>query len=176
MRFPAHPLCRVDCPKHELSGCSWSASSSLDCINRFETSRRLSQVLSVEKAYVAAVNNTRTRLPMLKPVHNSKLASPVSTEVFGAPIFNYIPTHRELGPVFDAGMSFVNVYETAAMLDAYKSSPCAIVKAKHAFLQGICRRNSSAASRRYIRRANSRQPSNSLQISPTIQVSVGLRH
>ena len=65
---------------------------------------------------------------MLKPVHNSKLASPVSTEVFGAPIFNYIHTHPELGPVFDAGVSSLNSYETAGMLDAYRSFPCAIAE------------------------------------------------
>jgi len=114
---------------------------------------------------------------MLKPVHNSELASPVSTEVFGAPIFNYIPTHPELGPVFDAGMSFVNFYETAAMLDAYKSSPCAIVEGaariptRH--LPGELVRGFQEI---YSARELSTAIEPSLQISPTIRVSVGLRH
>jgi len=40
-------------------------------------------------------------------------------EVFGAPVFDYIQAHPEMGPIFDAGMTSLNCYETAAMLDAY---------------------------------------------------------
>lgn len=34
-------------------------------------------------------------------------------------MFSYVAAHPELGPVFDAGMTSLNFYETAAMLDAY---------------------------------------------------------
>ncbi len=44
---------------------------------------------------------------------------PAFKNVFGAPIFDYVPKHPELGPIFDAGMTSMNYYETAAMLDAY---------------------------------------------------------
>ncbi len=53
-------------------------------------------------------------------LHQSiQTGEPDFNKVYGAPIFNYIPTHPELGPVFDAGMTSMNFYETAAMLDAY---------------------------------------------------------
>jgi precorrin-6B methylase 2 len=52
--------------------------------------------------------------------HSIQTGEPAFTKVFGAPIFEYIPTHPELGPIFDAGMTSINYYETAAMLDAYK--------------------------------------------------------
>lgn len=51
--------------------------------------------------------------------HSIQTGEPAFNKVFGAPIFNYIPTHPELGPVFDAGMTSLNFYETDAMLDAY---------------------------------------------------------
>jgi len=53
-------------------------------------------------------------------LHHSLLTGePGFNKVFGAPVFDYIPTHPELGPVFDAGMTSMNFYETGAMLDAY---------------------------------------------------------
>ena len=51
--------------------------------------------------------------------HSLQTGEPGFNKVFGAPIFEYIPTHPELGPVFDAGMTSMNFYETDAMLDAY---------------------------------------------------------
>ena len=50
--------------------------------------------------------------------HSIQTGEPGFNKVYGAPIFNYIPTHPELGPVFDAGMTSMNFYETPAMLDA----------------------------------------------------------
>ncbi len=50
--------------------------------------------------------------------HSLQTGEPGFNKVFGAPIFEYIPTHPELGPVFDAGMTSMNFYETDAMLDA----------------------------------------------------------
>ena len=51
--------------------------------------------------------------------HSIQTGEPGFNKVFGAPIFNYIPTHPELGPIFDAGMGSLNFYETPAMLEAY---------------------------------------------------------
>jgi len=51
--------------------------------------------------------------------HSIQTGEPAFNKVFGAPIFEYIPAHPELGPIFDAGMTSINYYETAAMLDAY---------------------------------------------------------
>jgi len=51
--------------------------------------------------------------------HSLQTGEPGFNKVFGAPIFDYIPAHPELGPVFDAGMTSLNFYETGAMLDSY---------------------------------------------------------
>jgi O-methyltransferase len=51
--------------------------------------------------------------------HSIQTGEPGFNKVFGAPVFDYIQAHPEMGPVFDAGMSSLNTYETAAMLDAY---------------------------------------------------------
>lgn len=51
--------------------------------------------------------------------HSIQTGEPGFNKVFGAPIFDYIQAHMELGPVFDAGMSSLNCYETSSMLDAY---------------------------------------------------------
>lgn len=51
--------------------------------------------------------------------HSIQTGEPAFNKVFGAPIFEYIPRHPELGPLFDAGMGSINYYETDALLDAY---------------------------------------------------------
>jgi hypothetical protein len=51
--------------------------------------------------------------------HSIQTGEPAFNKVFGAPVFNYIQTHPDLGPLFDAGMGSINFYETAALLDAY---------------------------------------------------------
>src|ERR1700751_2144171 len=51
--------------------------------------------------------------------HSIQTGEPGFNRVFGAPIFAYIQAHPEMGPIFDAGMTSVNCYETTAMLDAY---------------------------------------------------------
>jgi hypothetical protein len=51
--------------------------------------------------------------------HTIQTGDPAFQKVFGAPIFDYVPKHPELGPLFDAGMTSMNCYETTAMLDAY---------------------------------------------------------
>jgi hypothetical protein len=50
--------------------------------------------------------------------HSIQTGEPGFNKVYGAPVFDYIPTHPELGPIFDAGMTSLNFYETPAMLDA----------------------------------------------------------
>ena len=44
------------------------------------------------------------------------------SKVFGRPLFDYIGANPELAPIFDAGMTAIHGYETAAMLDAYDFS------------------------------------------------------
>jgi hypothetical protein len=51
--------------------------------------------------------------------HSVQTGEPGFNKVFGTPVFDYIQAHPEMGPIFDAGMSSLNFYETAAMLDAY---------------------------------------------------------
>ena len=51
--------------------------------------------------------------------HSIQTGEPGFNRVFGAPIFDYIQAHPEMGPIFDAGMTSLNCYETTAMLDAY---------------------------------------------------------
>jgi hypothetical protein len=51
--------------------------------------------------------------------HSIQTGEPAFNKVFGAPVFDYIQTHPDLGPLFDAGMGSINFYETAALLDAY---------------------------------------------------------
>ncbi len=54
--------------------------------------------------------------------HSLETGEPAFNKVFGAPVFDYIPLHPELGPLFDAGMTSMNFYETGAMLEAYDFS------------------------------------------------------
>lgn len=51
--------------------------------------------------------------------HSIQTGQPGFNKIFGAPVFDYIQAHPELGPVFDAGMTSLNFYETAGMLEAY---------------------------------------------------------
>ena len=51
--------------------------------------------------------------------HSIQTGEPGFNKVFGAPVFDYIQAHPELGPVFDVGMTSLNFYETVAILDAY---------------------------------------------------------
>jgi hypothetical protein len=43
-------------------------------------------------------------------------------KVFGQPLFDYLGTHPDLAPIFDAGMTAIHGHETAAMLEAYDLS------------------------------------------------------
>jgi len=74
-------------------------------------------------SFRAAAQLFHALFPAWEGLHHSiQTGEPGFTAVFGAPIFDYIPRHPELGPVFDAGMTSFNFYETPAMLDAYDFS------------------------------------------------------
>ncbi|HMD31736.1 MAG TPA: methyltransferase [Candidatus Acidoferrales bacterium] len=61
--------------------------------------------------------------PAWDGLHQSiQTGEPGFNKVFGAPVFDYIQKHPALGPVFDAGMTSLNGYETPGMLDAYDFS------------------------------------------------------
>jgi hypothetical protein len=44
------------------------------------------------------------------------------TKVFAQPLFDYLGTHSDVGPIFDAAMVAIHGHETPAMLDAYDFS------------------------------------------------------
>jgi ubiquinone/menaquinone biosynthesis C-methylase UbiE len=54
--------------------------------------------------------------------HTVQTGEPSFQKVFGQPLFDYIGTHPELAPIFDAGMTAFHGHETGAMLDAYDFS------------------------------------------------------
>ncbi len=71
-------------------------------------------------SYRAAAQMFHHLFPAWAGLHDSiRTGEPGFNKVFGAPVFDYIPAHPELGPVFDAGMTSMNGHETDAMLDAY---------------------------------------------------------
>lgn len=43
-------------------------------------------------------------------------------KAFGQPLFDYLGTHPDLAPIFDAGMTAIHGHETTAMLEAYDFS------------------------------------------------------
>jgi hypothetical protein len=48
-------------------------------------------------------------------------------KVFGQPLFDYVGTHPDLAPIFDAGMTAIHGHETTAMLQAYDFSPIRVL-------------------------------------------------
>ena len=44
------------------------------------------------------------------------------TKIFGQPLFDYLGTHPDVAPIFDAAMAAIHGHETPAMLDAYDFS------------------------------------------------------
>jgi hypothetical protein len=51
--------------------------------------------------------------------HSVRTGEPGFTKAYRKPIFEYLQEHRELAPIFDAGMTSIHGYETQAMMDAY---------------------------------------------------------
>jgi ubiquinone/menaquinone biosynthesis C-methylase UbiE len=54
--------------------------------------------------------------------HAALTGEPGFNQVYGKPIFDYVGTHPDLGPILDAGMTAIHGHETGAMLDAYDFS------------------------------------------------------
>lgn len=76
-----------------------------------------------EGSYRAAARMMHRMYPAWDGLHHSVLTGePGFNKVFGQPVFDYIATHPDLGPIFDAGMTSIHGYETAAMLKAYDFS------------------------------------------------------
>ena len=61
--------------------------------------------------------------PAWDGLHHSAITGESGVKrVFGEPLFDYIGTHPELAPFFDAAMPAIHGHETAAMLEAYDFS------------------------------------------------------
>jgi hypothetical protein len=54
--------------------------------------------------------------------HAVRTGEPGFNKVFGQPLFDYVMTHPDVGPILDAGMTSIHGYETGAMLEAYDFS------------------------------------------------------
>ena len=54
--------------------------------------------------------------------HVVQTGEPGFQKVYGQTMFEYVGTHQELAPIFDAGMTAFHGHETDAMLDAYDFS------------------------------------------------------
>ena len=51
--------------------------------------------------------------------HAALTGEPAFNKIFKQPLFDYVGTHPELAPIFDAGMTAFHGHETGAMLEAY---------------------------------------------------------
>jgi hypothetical protein len=79
-------------------------------------------------SYRAAAQMMHRMFPAWDGLHHSALTGePGFNKVFGRPVFDYVREHPDLGPIFDAGMTSIHGYETAAMLDAYDFSPISVL-------------------------------------------------
>jgi hypothetical protein len=59
--------------------------------------------------------------------HTALTGQPGFNKVFGQPIFEYVGTHPDLGPILDAGMTAIHGHETTAMLEAYDFSTISVL-------------------------------------------------
>ena len=76
-----------------------------------------------ENSFRAAAQMIHRTFGAWDGLHHSLLTGEAGfKKAYGLPIFEYIPRHPDLGPIFDAGMTSIHGYETAAMLDAYDFS------------------------------------------------------
>jgi O-methyltransferase len=76
-----------------------------------------------ESSFRAAAQMFHRMFPAWEGLHHAALTGePGFVKVFGKPLFDYVGTHPELGPILDAGMTAIHGHETAAMLDAYDFS------------------------------------------------------
>lgn len=86
----------------------------------------LSQCLrsDAEGSFRAAARMIHRIFPGWDGLHHAALTGePGFDKVYGRPIFDYVGTNPELGPILDAGMTAIHGHETAAMMGAYDFSP-----------------------------------------------------
>ena len=76
-----------------------------------------------EHSFRAAAQMMHRLFPAWDGLHHAALTGePGFNQVYGKPIFDYVGTHPDLGPILDAGMTAIHGHETSAMLDAYDFS------------------------------------------------------
>jgi hypothetical protein len=90
--------------------------------NRHFDHTALSSVLRTDApgSYRAGAQLFHHLFPGWEGLHHSlQTGEPGFQKIYGAPLFDYVAAHPELGPIFDAGMTSFHFYETEAMLAAY---------------------------------------------------------
>jgi O-methyltransferase domain len=83
---------------------------------------RLSESLrsDAEASFRPAAMMLHRLFPAWDGLHHAALTGePGFNKVYGKPIFDYVATDLELGPLLDAGMTAIHGHETAGMLEAY---------------------------------------------------------
>jgi hypothetical protein len=70
-----------------------------------------------EGSFRAAARMCHRLFPSWDGFHHSAITGePGFNKIFGQPVFDYIGTHPDLAPIFDAGMTAIHGHETGAML------------------------------------------------------------
>ena len=78
---------------------------------------------NADSSFRAAAQMFHRLFPFWDGLHHSAITGePGFNKVFGQPVFDYIGTHPELAPIFDAAMPAFHGHETGAMLEAYDFS------------------------------------------------------
>ena len=73
-----------------------------------------------EGSFRAAGRMIHRLFPAWDGLHHAALTGETAFDkIFKQPLFDYVGTHPELAPIFDAGMTAFHGHETAAMLEAY---------------------------------------------------------
>jgi ubiquinone/menaquinone biosynthesis C-methylase UbiE len=81
-----------------------------------------------ENSYRAGARMMHRLFPAWDALHHSVLTGePAFQKAFGQPLFDYIGTHPDLAPIFDAGMTAIHGHETGAMLAAYDFTPIRVL-------------------------------------------------
>ena len=76
-----------------------------------------------EGSFRPAARMLHSIFPSWDGLHHSAITGESGfSKVFGRPVFDYLGTHPDLAPIFDAAMPAIHGHETAAMLEAYDFS------------------------------------------------------